>query len=79
VEFDLVGFLFEMYRGTTRAQHNDIYNKTVFKWYFGQNVPWLRNRLTKMPEGIGTSGSVSAGAGAEVSILSNGWGVVTNF
>ena len=82
LEFDLVGFLVELERGTTRAQQNDIYNKLVFKWFFGQNVPWLRNKLTKMPEGIGPAGSVSIdgnAAAAEASIISNGWGVVTNF
>lgn len=36
LEFDLVGFLGELERGTTRSQHNDIYNKVVMKWYFGQ-------------------------------------------
>ena len=82
LEFDLVGFLVELERGTTRAQQNDIYNKVVFKWFFGQNVPWLRNKLTKMPEGIGPAGSVSIdgnASGTEASIISNGWGVVTNF
>jgi hypothetical protein len=80
LEFDLVGFLTEMERGTTRSQQNDIYNKIVFKWFFGQNVPWLRIKLTKMPEGIGSSGSVSTTVPAtEASIISNGWGVVTNF
>jgi len=80
LEFDLVGFLVELERGTTRVQHNDIYNKIVFKWFFGQNVPWLRIKLTKLPEGIASSGSVSvAAAGPEASIISNGWGVVTNF
>lgn len=78
LEFDLVGFLVELERGATREQHNDIYNKVVFKWFFGQNVPWLRVKLTKLPEGIGPAGSVGTG-GAEVSIISNGWGVVTNF
>lgn len=81
LEFDLVGFLVELERGTTRLQSNDIYNKIVFKWFFGQNVPWLRIKLTKLPEGIAASGSVSTGTGdaAEASIISNGWGVVTNF
>lgn len=81
LEFDLVGFLVELDRGTTRAQHNDIYNKIVFRWYFGQNVPWLRLKLTKLPEGIGPAGAVAipAAALAEASIISNGWGVVTNF
>lgn len=80
LEFDLVGFLLELARGTTRAQFNDIYNKVVFKWFFGQNVPWLRIKLTKMPEGIGATGSVSTTVAAtEASIISNGWGVVTNF
>lgn len=38
-------------------------------------------KLTKLPEGIASSGSVSTGTGdaAEASIISNGWGVVTNF
>lgn len=36
LEFDLVGFLTELERGATRAQHNDIYTKIVFKWFFGQ-------------------------------------------
>ncbi len=81
LEFDLVGFLVELERGTTRTQHNDIYNKVVYKWFFGQNVPWLRTKLTKVPEGIASSGSVAIGTAAatEVSIISNGWGVVTNF
>ncbi|MGH8898199.1 MAG: hypothetical protein ACRDZ4_14560 [Egibacteraceae bacterium] len=81
LEFDLVGFLTELERGTTRLQQNDVYNKLVFKWFFGQNVPWLRIKLTKMPEGIGQTGSVSTGTGdaVEASIVSNGWGVVTNF
>lgn len=80
LEFDLVGFLVELGRGTTRTQHNDIYNKVVYKWFFGQNVPWLRIKLTKLPEGIGSSGSVSTTVAAtEASIISNGWGVVTNF
>jgi hypothetical protein len=35
LEFDLVGFVLEVQRGATRAQHNDIYNKTVLKWFFG--------------------------------------------
>lgn len=80
LEFDLVGFLVELARGTTRTQFNDIYNKVVSKWFFGQNVPWLRIKLTKMPEGIGATGSVSTTVAAtEASIISNGWGVVTNF
>jgi len=81
LEFDLVGFLVELERGTTRLQSNDIYNHIVFKWFFGQNVPWLRIKLTKLPEGIAASGSVSTGTGdaTEASIISNGWGVVTNF
>lgn len=80
LEFDLVGFLVELERGSTREQHNDIYNKIVFKWFFGQNVPWLRVKLTKLPEGIGPVGSVSTTVAAtEASIISNGWGVVTNF
>jgi hypothetical protein len=82
LEFDLVGFLTELERGTTRTQSNDIYNKVVFKWFFGQNVPWLRIKLTKMPEGIGATGSVAIdgnAAATEASIISNGWGVVTNF
>lgn len=82
LEFDLVGFLVELERGTSRSDHNDIYTKIVFKWFFGQNVPWLRIRLTKLPEGIGTTGSVSIdgnSSGTEESIISNGWGVVTNF
>jgi len=79
LEFDLVGFLGELERGATREQSNDIYNKVVFKWFFGQNVPWLRVKLTKIPEGIGPSGSVATGAAVEASIISNGWGVVTNF
>jgi len=46
-----------------------------------QNVPWLRAKLTKIPEGIGSNGSVSTGTGdvTEASIIGNGWGVVTNF
>jgi hypothetical protein len=81
LEFDLVGFLFEMERGTSRDQSNSVYNSCVWKWFFGQNVPWLRTKLTKIPEGIAASGSVAIGTGAatEVSIISNGWGVVTNF
>lgn len=82
LEFDLVGFLAELQRGATRSQFNDIYNKIVWKWFFGQNVPWLRIKLTKIPEGIGSTGSVSIdgnAAPAEASIISNGWGVVTNF
>jgi hypothetical protein len=43
-------------------------------------VPWLRLKLTKMPEGIGPAGSVSVGAAAaEASIIANGVGMVTNF
>ena len=80
LEFDLVGFLTELERGTTRVMHNDVYAKLVFKWFFGQNVPWLRLRLHKIPEGIGSAGSVSTTVNAtEASIISNGWGVVTNF
>lgn len=82
LEFDLVGFLVELQLGATRLQFNDIYNKVVFKWFFGQNVPWLRIKLTKMPQGIGPSGSVSIdgnATAAEASIITNGWGVVTNF
>jgi len=80
LEFDLVGFLVELQRGVTRTQSNDIYNKLVYKWFFGQNVPWLRIKLTKMPEGIGPTGSVgNAVAGTEATIITNGWGVVTNF
>lgn len=73
LEFDLVGFLTELERGVTLADHQDIYNKVAFKWFFGQNVPWLRVPLTKIPEGIGTFG-----AGAS-DIPVNGWPVVTNF
>jgi len=82
LEFDLVGFVFETDYGTTRSQFNNIYDSVVFKWFFGQNVPWLRIRLTKMPQGIGPQGSVSTDGNAspvEASIISNGWGVVTNF
>jgi len=43
-------------------------------------VPWLRLKLTKIPEGIGPTGSVSTTVAAtEAAIVSNGWGVVTNF
>jgi hypothetical protein len=81
LEFDLVGFLFECARGTTRTQENSIYQNCVWNWFFGQNVPWLRCKLTKIPEGIGSTGSVALGTAAntEASIISNGWGVVTNF
>lgn len=81
LEFDLVGFLFELERGTTRTQSNSVYNSSVWNWFFGQNVPWLRCKLSKIPEGIAASGSVSTGTGqaTEASIISNGWGVVTNF
>jgi hypothetical protein len=81
LEFDLVGFLFELQRGATRLQSNSIYNSCVWQWFFGQNVPWLRAKLTKIPEGIAASGSVSTGTAqaTEASIISNGWGVVTNF
>ena len=69
-----------MQRGATRSASNSLYNSTVFKWFFGQNVPWLRCKLTKLPEGIGPFGSVSVGAAAgEASIIANGVGQVTNF
>jgi len=32
LEFDLIGFLFEVQRGATRTAHNNIYNRTVWKW-----------------------------------------------
>lgn len=82
LEFDLIGFVTELARGTTRSQHNDIYNKCVWKWFFGMNVPWIRLKMTKVPEGLAAAGSVSIdgnGAPAEQSIISNGWPVVTNF
>lgn len=82
LEFDLVGFVTELARGTTKAQSNDIYNKCVWKWLFGQTTTWLRVKMTKVPEGIGLAGSVSIDGNntpTEASILSNGWPVVTNF
>jgi hypothetical protein len=32
LEFDLIGFLFELQRGATRTAHNSLYNNTVWKW-----------------------------------------------
>jgi len=73
LEFDLIGFLGEAERGIDSADHDDIYNKIVFKWFFGANVPWLRVPLTKIPEGIGKSGA------GTTDMPVNGWPVVTNF
>ena len=40
-----------------------------------QNTNWLQVRDTRIPQGVGPTGSADA-AGA---IIANGWGVVTNF
>jgi hypothetical protein len=82
LEFDLVGFVTELQRGATRAQHNDVYNKCVWKWLFGQTTSWLRIKMSKMPEGIGPAGCVALDGGVvanEQSIITNGWAVSTNF
>lgn len=76
LEFDLIGFVVELNRGTTRADHNNAYNETQFSWYFGQSVPWLRCKLTKIPEGIGPVGQTTDNA---ASVIANGLGAVTNF
>ena len=76
LEFDLVGFVAEMSRGTTRGDHNNIYNETQYQWYFGQSVPWLRVKLSKIPEGIASVGQTTDNA---ASVISNGLGAVTNF
>lgn len=82
LEFDHVGFTFEYQRGTSRADFNILYSGTVFEWIYGQVTRWLQIRLTRIPEGITASGSVSIdgnAAPAEASIIGNGWGVVSNF
>lgn len=57
------------------ADVNALYNNGVFIWVFGQNTTWLQVRDTRIPQGVGQTGSSDA---AQV-IQSNGWGVVTNF
>lgn len=82
LEFDHVGFLFELDRQRTRGDFNIIYNCSVFEWIYGQVTRWLQIKLTRIPEGIGPTGSVSIdgnAAPAEASIVANGWGVVSNF
>jgi hypothetical protein len=82
LEFDHVGFVFELERARTRPDFNIIYGCSVFEWIYGQVTRWLQIRLTRIPEGITPSGSVSidGNAGpAEASIIGNGWGVVSNF
>jgi hypothetical protein len=82
LEFDHVGFTFELERGTTRADHNILYGCSVFEWIYGQVTRWLQVRLTRIPEGITSSGSVSIDGQAgptEASIIGNGWGVTSNF
>lgn len=78
LEFDLVGFNFEVQRGLGRVDHNVIYNNCLYTWVFGQSTVWVRSKLTRIPEGVGPFGSVASG-GAEVSIIANGWPVVQNF
>lgn len=45
-------------------------------------MPWLRIKLTKIPQGIGPAGAVALSgfvAPTQQQIITNGWGVVTNF
>ncbi len=66
LEFDLVGFNHEVQRGVaatalTLAELKDVYTKAGFTWIFGQNTIWLQTRITRIPYGVGESGSVSTG------------------
>jgi hypothetical protein len=76
LEFDHVGFTFELTRGTTLADFNILYGCSVFEWVYGQVTRWLQVRLTRIPEGITLSGQTTVAAS---SVIGNGWGVVSNF
>jgi len=79
LEFDLVGFNFQINRGVSRVNSNTVYNNGAYEWIFGQSTRWLNTQLSRVPEGVAAFGSVStAVAGTEASILSNGWPQVTN-
>lgn len=76
LEFDLIGFNFEIERGISLADHNLINNQGVFIWIFGQNTPWLNLPITRIAEGVALAGATTAN---NSSILSNGVAHATNF
>jgi hypothetical protein len=77
--FDLVGFTGEIKWDNVLAYHNDfddIYNKLMFRWVFGQNTIFTRITLKKIPQGIGPSGAVGNIASL---LVTNGLPVVGSF
>jgi len=79
LEFDLIGFNFEVARrldANALLDYDAIFNTGVFQWVFGQNTPWLVVPITRIPEGVGLAGTSVLAAG---SVLSNGTPHVTNF
>ncbi len=76
LEFDLIGFNFEIEYGTTMADRAQIENTGVFIWIFGQNTPWLTVPITRIPEGSGVAGNSTA---ANTAVISQGVAHATNF
>lgn len=72
--FDLVGFTGELEWGVSQADFDDVYEKCVFKFIFGQNTIFTRVTLKKIPQGIAPYGFNSGGT-----IISAGLPVVGNF
>jgi len=79
LEFDLVGFNFQIDRGVALQNHNVVYNNGSYHWIFGQSTEWLNTQLTRVPEGVGQYGTVTTTVAAtQLSILANGYPLVTN-
>lgn len=76
LEFDLIGFNFEIQYGTTIPDRSNIENTGVFIWIFGQNTPWLTIPITRIPEGSGYSGATTAN---NVTAIAQGVPHATNF
>jgi len=76
LEFDLIGFIGHLQYGIDIDEFNQFYNRGVFQWVFGQANPWLTIKLAQIPQGIAPQGMSTV---ANTTIVSNGWGVQTNF
>lgn len=59
LEFSLFGFLFEVECGTTAADFNMIYDKSVFTFTYTGNRVYLQIPLTRIPQGVAPEGMVS--------------------
>jgi len=80
LEFDLVGFNSEIAKGVPVADFNGIFNTGVWQWIFGNNTPWLTVPVTRIPEGLQTTGAATTTVAATtITLLSQGVPHVSNF